>query len=90
MTFRHNNLSYIHRFSPIIREVGRGLVHTTNQHHLNEQFKHLQIANGVARKHGGELEGQIIFPNNGRHHKDRPPPPKGFKRKTITPLKYKL
>ena len=91
MTFRHNNLSHIYKYSPIIRVVGKGLLHSTNNSHLHEKLKHLQIANGVARKHDDEeLEGPTIFPNNGRHHLEHKLPPKAFKRKTITPLKYKF
>ena len=91
MTFRHNNLSHIYKYSPIIRVVGKGLLHSTNNSHLHEKLKHLQIANGVARKHDNEeLEGQIIHPRNHRHHIDNIQPKPFHRKKTITPLKYKF
>ena len=96
MSFRYYNLSHIHKFSPIIRVIGKGLVYSTNHnhhyHHLNEQLKHLQIGNGVVRKHDDneEMEGQIIFPNNGRHHLENKLPKPFHRKKTITPLKYKF
>ena len=93
MTFRDYNLSHIHKFSPIIRVIGKGLVYSTNHnhhyHHLNEQLKHLQIANGVSQKHDDEeeMEGQIIHPRNSRHHLENKPPKPFHRKKNRTQLK---
>ena len=92
MSHRQFNLQHIHRYSPVVKAAGKGLILPTSshQHQLHHRLKHLQLGKGsVAHHHDEELEGAIIHPRNERHHK-APQHNKKHHTKSIAPLKFRF